>query len=116
LVRVVEGSFSLSTFSIALGPAETRLGSDPSQVDNPVESPVIDKLHARITHTPEGQFIIWDTGSLAGTWVNYILVPSQGQVLEHGDWVHLGREAFRFELKPAPALRQPKVVKVPPQS
>lgn len=112
LVRVVEGSFSLSMFSIALGPAETRLGSDPGQVDNPIESPVIDKLHARITHTPEGQFIIWDTGSLAGTWVNYVLVPPQGQVLEHGDWVHLGREAFRFERKPAPAPRQPKIVKV----
>jgi hypothetical protein len=36
-------------------------------------------------------------------------VLPEGQPLEHGDQVNLGREVFRFELKNPPALRQAKV-------
>ena len=74
-----------------------------------LDEPAVDGLHARITRTAEGRYIICDAGSASGTWVNYVLVPPEGVTLEHGDLVQFGRETFRFELKNPPPPRQPSV-------
>ena len=42
--------------------------------------------------------MITDTGSVAGTWVNYQPVPEAGTPLEHADIIHLGGVVLRFNL------------------
>ena len=109
LVKVVEGNFLQAGPFISLTLNETRLGSEPRKVNCVIESATVDGLHARIRRTPQGQFIISDAGSVAGTWVNYELVPPEGQILAHGDLIHLGLEVYRFELKNGPAPSQPRI-------
>jgi len=109
LVQMAEGSIRPSGTFISLTQDEMRLGSEARRVDCVIESPTVDGLHARIRRNKQGQYIISDAGSVAGTWVNYELVPSEGQILTHGDLIHLGLEVYRFELKNAPVLNQPRI-------
>lgn len=74
-------------------------GSDPRQATCVLDSPTVSALHARLTHTAEGEFILADAGSVAGTWVNYTPASSVGVRLMHGDLIHIGRVTLRFELK-----------------
>ena len=49
-----------------------------------------------------------DQDSIAGTWVNYQPVAEKGQILQHGDIIHMGRIAYRFKMihaPPAPAIK-----------
>jgi pSer/pThr/pTyr-binding forkhead associated (FHA) protein len=49
-----------------------------------------------------GEYWIYDLGSLAGTWVNYVPVAAEGVRLQHGDLIHVGFVTLRFETaKPA---------------
>ncbi|MRR28891.1 FHA domain-containing protein [bacterium] len=105
--RISPGSNPAS--AIPLSRRETKLGSDPQAVTYKISSPTVSPLHARILQTAEGGFLIQDSGSLAGTWVNYSPVPAQGLILHHGDLVQIGRVAFRFELANPPEERQPHV-------
>jgi hypothetical protein len=109
LVQVVEGNFLQPGTFISLNQDEMRLGSEARRVDCVIESPTVDGLHARIRRTGHGQFIISDAGSVAGTWVNFELVPPEGQVLSQGDLIHLGLEVYRFELKNGPVPSQPRI-------
>jgi predicted component of type VI protein secretion system len=59
-------------------------------------------LHARLIRLAAGHYQLRDQGSVAGTWVNYQQVPEEGQILKHGDLIHIGRSAFRFRLAEAP--------------
>jgi pSer/pThr/pTyr-binding forkhead associated (FHA) protein len=95
--------------AIPLSRRETRLGSDAQAVTYKISSPTVSPLHARITQTAEGGFLIQDTGSVAGTWVNYAPVPAQGILLHHNDLVQIGKVAFRFELANPPEERQPRI-------
>jgi DEAD/DEAH box helicase domain-containing protein len=49
-------------------------------------------------------------GSVAGTWVNYMLVPTTGTRLEHGDLIHIGRVGFRFSLREPQRVRKPVIM------
>lgn len=84
---------------------ETLVGSDAKQAHLLLEDPSIEKVHARLVLSDKGTFRILDTGSIAGTWVNYTPVSQIGLELEHGDIIHFGRIGFRF------TLRQPKNVR-----
>lgn len=95
--------------AIPLSRRETRLGSDPQAATYKISSPTVSPLHAKITQTAEGGFLIQDSGSVAGTWVNYAPVPAQGILLVHGDLVQIGKVAFRFELANPPEERQPRI-------
>lgn len=99
LIRLTPEGQALPANSIPLPRQELKVGSDPKKVDVVVESNTIDGIHARIQPNGEQDYIIWDTGSLAGTWVNEAPVSAKGTQLQHGDLVHLGREAYRFEQK-----------------
>ncbi len=96
------GANARSASAIPLIRREVTLGSDPKRANFSVNSTSMSGLHARIVQTPEGNFQIFDAGSVAGTWVNYAPVPATGLVLRHGDLIHLGRAAFRFELANPP--------------
>jgi hypothetical protein len=40
--------------------------------------------------------LLEDEHTIAGTWINYSLVPKDGVKIEHGDLIHFGRNGFRF--------------------
>ena len=95
--------------AIPLSRRETKLGSDPQAVTYKISSPTVSPLHARVMQTADGGFLLQDSGSVAGTWVNYSPVPAQGVLLRHGDLVQIGKVAFRFELANPPEERQPRI-------
>lgn len=88
---------------------ETTFGSDPAQATCALDDPSIHPLHARMVRGTNDVYILSDCGSVAGTWVNYAPVPSQGVNLQHGDRVNIGKLAFRFELAHHAPTRRPVV-------
>jgi hypothetical protein len=94
---------------VSISANELTLGSDPNQATLVLDDPSVDALHARLRHIETGVTIIMDQGSIAGTWVNYALVPRDGLILEHGDLVHIGRICLRFTLRHPNRVRKPTV-------
>ena len=80
-----------------------------------LDDPSLAPRHARITRTEDGNYLVTDEGSIAGTWVNFEPVGKEGHLLQHGDVVHFGQLAFRFELKDPPAVAEPKIAKENPE-
>jgi hypothetical protein len=102
-----EGKPRLAPISIAAD--ELTFGMDPSRASLVLDDPSVDGLHARLLRQEDGCFRLIDEGSVAGTWVNYCPVGSEGQVLEHGDQVHFGRVGFRFTLREPQPQRKPVI-------
>jgi len=106
LVRLTEDGRSLPGSGVAVDGPELTIGSNPHKAAWVLESTSVDGLHARLRQVGAGQYRIFDAGSVAGTWVNFMPAPAEGVLLQHGDRVQLGREALRFELKtPGPARK-----------
>lgn len=80
---------------------EITLGSDPQQASVVLDCPSVSPLHCRLQALPDGTYWLSDCGSVAGTWVNYAPISSQGVRLEHGDLIQIGRMAYRFALSGA---------------
>jgi adenylate cyclase len=55
----------------------------------PLSFPGISREHIRFFQTPEGQWLLEDTGSKNGTLLNGYLL-NRSQVIKHGDLVHIG--------------------------
>ena len=94
---------------ILLNRREITFGSDSAQVSDCLEDASVSPMHARLLYS-DGAFILSDLQSVAGTWVNYTPVSTMGVQLEHGDMIHLGRVAFRFELSVPPEQKKPRVI------
>jgi pSer/pThr/pTyr-binding forkhead associated (FHA) protein len=94
---------------ISLAEPEITFGADPVQASYLLDDPSIAPLHARIKRTEDDEFILYDSGSVAGTWVNYEPVTREGYRLGHGDVVHFGQLMYRFYLSQPPEAPQPKV-------
>jgi pSer/pThr/pTyr-binding forkhead associated (FHA) protein len=109
LIKLADDGQPISGGSIAFNKTEITLGSDPQKAIRVLDSNSVSPLHARLYHTGNSEFFIADAGSIAGTWVNYAPVSSQGARLVNGDLIHIGRIAFRFELTDSPRPRQPTV-------
>jgi hypothetical protein len=109
LVRLSEGGHPLPASAILLNRREIVIGSDSAQATCLIEDPSVSKVHARLIYA-DGAFMIADANSVAGTWINYTPVSSLGVQLEHGDMIHIGRVAFRFELSVPPEPKKPRVV------
>ncbi len=101
---------------IPLNEKDVTLGTDPVQSIVVLDDPSVAPLHAHITHTDDVNFLVMDTGTVAGTWVNFEPIGKEDHLLRHGDVVHFGKLVFRFELKSAPPVAEPKIVKEKPQS
>jgi hypothetical protein len=91
---------------VPLTGAELTLGRDASLAAVSIEDPSVSPIHARLIRRAGGNYFIRDQGSVAGTWVNYEQVGEEGRELQHGDLIHLGRVAFRFQLKNPPLSRR----------
>jgi len=83
---------------------ELSIGRDSHQVVIVLSDPSVEKVHARIHHKGNS-FLITDAGSVAGTWVNFNLVPPSGTALTHADIIHIGGVGFRFLLTKPEKLR-----------
>ena len=109
LTRLTNGGEPASAVPIPLLEKDMTFGTDPVQSKRVLDDPSIAPLHARIKHMEDGSFIIYDHGSIAGTWVNFEPITREGHRLVHGDRIHFGQMAYRFDLNPAPAVPEPKI-------
>jgi len=81
------------------GEDDVILGNDPSPGIINIPHPSVAKQHARITIQPDGEFIITDEGSPAGTWINYKqILSNKPHPLKDGDIIHIGEAGFRYQL------------------
>ena len=96
---------------IPLAEDEIIVGADPAQSSVVLNDPSIAARHARILQTENGEFHIRDEGSIAGTWVNYDPIGKEGYILQHGDVIHFGQLAFRFQLKNPPPTQEPTITR-----
>jgi hypothetical protein len=87
---------------IPLVGSDVVLGRDPSLAAVRLEDASVSPIHARLIRQADGGYILRDQGSIAGTWLNAEQVPAEGRRLRHGDFIHLGRVAFRFRLAAEP--------------
>jgi pSer/pThr/pTyr-binding forkhead associated (FHA) protein len=90
---------------IPLTGVDIIVGSDPSLAAVPIEDPSIDGMHARLIRQVDGDYLIRDQDSKAGTWVNFEPLPEEGKRLEHGDLIQFGATKFRFQLTDPPPAR-----------
>jgi hypothetical protein len=110
LYRLMNGGEPASSLPIPVAEKDLTFGTDPVQCMRVLDDPSISPLHARIKQTPSGDFIIYDHGSVAGTWVNYEPVTREGQRLVHGDRIHFGQLMYRFDLNQPIAESEPQII------
>jgi FHA domain len=111
LIRLTNGGEPASVAPIPVVEKDMTFGTDPVQSVRVLDDPSISPLHARIKQTEDGSFILYDHGSVAGTWVNYEPVTREGRRLKHGDRIHFGQMVYRFDLSQPPAESEPQVIK-----
>jgi hypothetical protein len=109
LTRLTNGGEPASAVPIPLDEKDMTFGTDPVQSKRVLDDPSIAPLHARIKRMEDGSFIIYDHGSIAGTWVNFEPITREGRRLAHGDRIHFGQLSYRFDLNPAPSIPEPRV-------
>jgi predicted component of type VI protein secretion system len=88
---------------------EIIFGTDPTQCNQIMDDPSISPVHARLRQTEDGGFLLLDTGSIAGTWVNCEPIPREGYRLGHGDMVNFGQLMYRFTLRVPTVTSKPKI-------
>jgi hypothetical protein len=109
LIRLTAEGQPATANPIPLMGSEMTFGTDPVQASYVLDDPSISPLHARLRQTREGDFVLADQNSVAGTWVNYDAIGREGQTLQHGDVVNFGNLHFRFTLQKAPKQPAPRV-------
>ncbi|MFN2144149.1 MAG: FHA domain-containing protein, partial [Anaerolineales bacterium] len=117
LVRVAEDGEPMKEGTFLLTMNELTFGADPKQAVLTLNHPCVEPLHARLWRTDEGLFYLEDSGSVAGTYVNYAQVAANGTLLHHGDLIHIGKIAYRFNLSQPKQVRKPVVTNIeePPE-
>ncbi len=88
---------------------EITFGKDPTQATTTFNDASVNELHARLK-VINGEYRLYDEGTVAGTWINYAPIPPEGVKLSHGDIIHLGRVEFRFKLTDKNKIPRPIVI------
>jgi hypothetical protein len=109
LIRINAEGQVLPVTPIALIEQEIIFGADPTQCDQIMDDASVSPVHARLRQTEDGGFLLLDTGSIAGTWVNYDSIPREGYRLAHGDMVNFGYLMYRFTLRALPVMSKPTI-------
>jgi predicted component of type VI protein secretion system len=60
--------------------------------------------------TEEQTFRLLDEGTIAGTWLNFEMLPPDGALLQDGDVIHIGRVGFRFQIHKPKSVEKPDVI------
>ncbi len=84
--------------SINMNQAGLTIGRDPGMSGHTLDSPQLEPVHAHLERSTNGDYILYDDGSVAGTYVNYTPVSRMGARIKHGDIIHFGTLVFRFEI------------------
>ncbi len=92
--------------AFALTGVDVVLGRDPSLAAVVLDDPSVAGLHARLIRQADGDYLLRDQDSIAGTWVNFEEIPAQGRRLRDEDLVHIGRVALRFRMATPPSRRE----------
>jgi hypothetical protein len=92
---------------------EITFGTDPTQSTHVLDHASLSALHARLRHLDDNTFTLLDQNSVAGTWVNYDLIPLEGRALQHGDVIHFAQLTYRFVLTKPPAPSKPSLTPIP---
>lgn len=110
LIPMDEGEQSILSAPFQIVTDEINIGSDPTQTALTLDEPAVEPVHTCLVR--EGDKLrVLDRDTVAGTWVNYERIPSEGVLLKHGDLLHIGRVGFHFVLR-EPGY-QPKPVVIP---
>ena len=109
LVRVSEDGEPITKTLYPITVSELTFGSDTHQVVLFLDDPAVEPLHARLWRDDDGSFHIQDTGSTAGTWLNYAPVSEEGSRVEHGDLIHIAKIGYRITINKPARLRQTKI-------
>jgi len=109
LLRINAEGQVLPVSPIPLAEQEVIFGADPTQCTQMMDDPSISPIHARLRLTEDGIFLLLDSGSTAGTWVNYDPIPREGYRLAHGDMVNFGQLMYRFTLRASPVNSKPTI-------
>ncbi|MCC7117168.1 MAG: FHA domain-containing protein [Anaerolineales bacterium] len=115
LMRITAEGQPIAVTPITIFEKEMVFGADPVQCTQILDDRSIASVHARLRQTEDGGFLLLDGGSIAGTWVNYELVPREGRRLRAGDMVHFGRLIYRFTLPTTPEVKRPTITVLPPE-
>jgi hypothetical protein len=107
LVRLKEDGQPVTAPPIPINTPEMTFGSDPLQVTRILDDPSVSPLHARLQEK-NGEYILSDEKSTAGTWVNYESLTAPHR-LQHGDVLHIGRLSYRFMLRKPPERPAPRI-------
>ncbi len=91
---------------IPLSASELTIGRAP---ENPIyiSDPMVSRFHATVRRQ-EGQYIIIDTGSSSGVFINGQRIGPQGHALRQNDVITIGRTNLTFSAQIAPN-QQPQV-------
>ena len=108
LVRLKDDGSPITAPAISLTGQEMTFGSDPLQVTHILDDPSVSSLHARLVEK-DGEYILSDERSVAGTWVNYECLTAPRR-LQHGDVLQIGRLAYRFMRRNPPELSTVHVI------
>ena len=107
LVRLKDDGQPITSPSIPVITPGMTFGSDPIKATRILDDPSVSPLHARLTEK-NGEYILTDEKSAAGTWVNYEPLTTPRH-LQHGDVLQIGRFSYRFMLRKPPERSAPKV-------
>ena len=110
LVRLDAEGKTVRGGTIPLDKEEITFGRDAKRVTALIEASSVSGLHARYFRSSDDQYMLADAGSVAGTWINYVPASLEGVPMQHGDLIHFGKVAFRFEMSNPPKQNRLKIV------
>jgi hypothetical protein len=116
LARLGKDGEPLTGNPIPLQEAEITFGTDPVQAMLVLDHPSVAPLHASLKRGEDGLYTLSDSGTVAGTWINYEPVPVDGRILKHGDVVHFGQLMYRFILRVPPPEAEPTITPEAPSA
>ncbi len=113
LLPLEAGATDLLGGAVRITRRHTSIGSDPERANQVLKETRVDSLHARL-RAVEGEFWLADSGSVAGTWVNYAPVGREPVQIFPGDIIHFGPVGFRFTIIDTDSPPQATVSKYEP--
>lgn len=109
LNRINETNSGNALPQIVIVDDEITLGSDPDQATFVISDPAIEPIHAKLKRVGESEFHVSDQGTVAGTWLNYSMIPTEGVTVKHGDLIHIGSIGFRLTFRNPKPARKPVI-------
>jgi len=106
LVRITEDGEPITETLYPITVTDLTFGSDTKQAVIVLDDPAIEPLHARLRRNEEGGFTLEDSGSTAGTWLNYAPVSDKSQPVTHGDLIHIANIGYRITVNKPNQTRQ----------